>query len=1178
MDEVGLEQLTPGTRVWGVLPDRAVTTVQVEWHGRSAVTLTYRTDSGGAGEQLLYRDDEAKLRIEAGSRAWAFDASGDLFRLVSEARRIQLAYLFDPFLAVNTSNIDPLPHQIEAVYGHMLPRQPLRFLLADDPGAGKTIMAGLYMKELLVRGDLQRGLIIAPGSLVEQWQDELFYKFGLEFDILTREMIEASRTGNPFEDHDKLIIRLDQVARNEELQAKLEATDWDLVVVDEAHKMSAHYFGSELKRSLRYKLGMLVGGLCRHFLLMTATPHSGKEEDFQLFLALLDSDRFEGKFRDGVHTVDVQDVMRRLVKERLLKFDGKPLFPERRAYSVNYHLSDPEVQLYDDVTEYVREEMNRAERLQQDGKRRAVVGFALTTMQRRLASSPEAIYKSLHRRRGRLEDRLREAELDERAARLRELTELPKGYDLHDLEDTDELLESEVEDLEEQLVDQASAAQTVEELRLEIQTLKRLEKQADELRKSGVDTKWQELSGLLQDQPEMFDEHGNRRKIIIFTEHRDTLSYLEGKITTLLGRPDSIRTIHGGTRREERRAIQQEFTQDKDVHVLLATDAAGEGINLQRAHLMVNYDLPWNPNRIEQRFGRIHRIGQTEVCHLWNLVAIETREGDVFRRLFEKLETQRGALGDQVFDVLGEVFTSAQLRELLIEAIRYGNRSDIRAKLDQVVDATVGDNLRALIEERALASDVMGPADVERIREEMERAEARKLQPHFVQAYFEAAFRQLGGQMRKREEGRFEITRVPADVRARDRQLGAGAPVLRKYERVTFDRCYVTVHGRPRAELLAPGHPLMESVTDLILERYSPLLKKGAILVDDDDAGEEPRVLLYLEHTIQDARPDGAGEGRRVVSKRFEFVSLDAEENATPGGFAPFLDLRPATEEEAHTVQVCLADDWLAEDIGKRGESYAIEHLVPAHLAEVRRRTLERVDRIMKAVHERLTKEIQHWDHRAQQLKQREEAGKQTRTNWQQAEKRADELQTRLKQRLEELEQEKQLAPKPPVVVGGAFIVPRGLLERLAGEREAEPSAYAKEVEEVDRRAVDAVLAAEQRLGRQPREMPHNNPGYDVESKDPERGPLYFIEVKGRIEGGGAILVKKTQVMMALNSLDKDWTWTLAVVEVPEDRTAEPTVRYVDAKYLEDFEASAFKLDHVPLDWDAAIAASKDPQ
>jgi len=501
-----LEDLTPGARVRGILPEQAVTVVAADWHGTNAITLTYRTDGGRTDAELLYRDDEARLGIEEPGAAFAFDGDGTLFRLASEALRINLAYLFDPLLAVHTSSLDPLPHQIQAVYEEMLPRQPLRFLLADDPGAGKTIMAGLFIKELLVRGDVTRCLIVVPGSLVEQWQDELWQRFGLDFEIISRETIENSKTGNPFAERNLVIARVDQMARSEDIMAKLAYTEWDLVVVDEAHKMSAHYFGNEVKETKRYKLGRELGKVTRHLLFLTATPHSGKEADFQLFMALLDSDRFEGKFRDGIHVSDPKDMMRRLVKERLLKFDGTPLFPERRAYSVEYKLSDLEAKLYAEVTDYVRDEMNRAERLRAEGegRRGAIVGFALTTLQRRLASSPEAIHQSLMRRRKRLENRVREEELRKRGAEIDTTEDLPK-LDEEDWDNIDDLADEEVEKLEEQVVDQASAAQTIAELEHEIATLQRLEARAKEVLQSGTDRKWEELRELLLNQAEMFD-------------------------------------------------------------------------------------------------------------------------------------------------------------------------------------------------------------------------------------------------------------------------------------------------------------------------------------------------------------------------------------------------------------------------------------------------------------------------------------------------------------------------------------------------------------------------------------------------------------------------------------------------------------------------------------------------
>src|SRR6266487_3889571 len=412
-----LEQLQVNAAVRGILPDGLVTVVSVQWFGSEALELTYKTSTGKVANELLYRHDEPRIEVVEQGRPWSFDGDGALFRLVSEAQRIRLAHLFDPVLAVHTSDVEPLPHQIVAVYDVMLDRQPLRFLLADDPGAGKTIMAGLLMKELIARGDLQRCLVVCPGNLAEQWQDEMYRRFQLPFEILTNDKLEAARTGNWFLENDLVIARLDKLSRDEDVQQKLSAPDcrFDLVVCDEAHKMSATFFGGEVKYTKRYRLGQLLSGLTRHLLLMTATPHNGKEADFQLFLALLDGDRFEGRFRDGVHQVEVSDLMRRMVKERLLKFDGTPLFPERIAHTVNYKLSDGEARLYKAVTEYVQEQFNLADRLNSDG-RRGTVGGALTSLRRRLGSSPEAIYQSRRRRSERREKRLREEQLLRRGA------------------------------------------------------------------------------------------------------------------------------------------------------------------------------------------------------------------------------------------------------------------------------------------------------------------------------------------------------------------------------------------------------------------------------------------------------------------------------------------------------------------------------------------------------------------------------------------------------------------------------------------------------------------------------------------------------------------------------------------------------------------------------------------
>jgi SNF2 family DNA or RNA helicase len=1127
-----LEELTVGTSIIGIAGNVPVSVVAVKWHGSAVLEVTFKDDKGQLGSQLLYREDEERLGVGDGSLPWSFDADADLLRLTSEAYRIHLAHLFDPYLAVHTSAIEPLPHQISAVYQEMLPRMPLRYILADDPGAGKTIMTGLLLKELLVRGDLKRCMIVSPGNLAEQWQDELYKKFNLRFEILTNDRIESAVTGNVFTEANLCIVRLDKLSRNEDIQDKLRVTDWDIIVCDEAHKMSATIWGGEVKYTKRFQLGRLLSSITRHFLLLTATPHNGKEEDFQLFMSLVDQDRFEGVSRSGNQSVDVSDVMRRLVKEELLKFDGTPLFPERRAYTVNYDLSPLEANLYGEVTDYVQEEFNRADQLNND--RKTTVGFALTILQRRLASSPEAIYQSLRRRRERLERRLVEERLGKRAV----------DYDVpsYDDYDDDDLPSSDLEAEEEIVVEKASAAQTITELEAEIATLKRLERMANNVRTSGEDRKWDELSKLLQDTDEMFGENRQHEKLIIFTEHRDTLRYLTEKIRSLLGRDEAVVNIHGGLLRDERRKVEELFKQDKEVRILIATDAAGEGINLQRAHLMVNYDLPWNPNRLEQRFGRIHRIGQTEVCHLWNLVARETREGMVFQRLFEKLDQEREALKGKVFDILGKVtFDNRSLRELLIEAVRYGNDPDVRARLYEVVDHSLDRGaLQKLLDEHALTEDTMDVHQVMTIREDMERMEAHKLQPHFIESFFIEAFQSVGGKIRPRERGRYEITAVPFAVRNRDMQIGFGEPVLQRYERVCFDKPYCNVQGLATAALIAPGHPLLEATIDLVRERNADVLKRGAVFVDENDFGTDARLLFYAEDSVQDGviLPGGS---KRTISKHIHFVELKEDDSAVNAGYAPYLDYRAAKEEEQAAIRTYIVSQrWLQANVEDTAVGYAISKIIPEHVAEVRQRKVKLIDKTMKAVKARLTAEIQYWDFRAGELKLKEAAGKtNAKLNSQMAARRAEELEARMQKRLAELENEKLISATPPVIVGGALVIPRGLLDKLLGR----PGTFAADAaarRKIELAAMKAVMDIEKSLGFIPRDVSAEKVGYDVESAIPpalrgkDGATLRFIEVKGRAVGAKTVTVSKNEILTGLNTLDE---YILAIVEVDEDAT-----------------------------------------
>ena len=1147
-----LESLTSGALVQGVAPDGPTEVVNVKWFGDSAVELTYKMPSTGhVGTRLLYRDDEPTLEVLKRGLPWSFDGDGHLFRLVSEAQRIRLAHLYDPVLAVHTSIVDPLPHQITAVYDSMLTRQPLRFLLADDPGAGKTIMAGLLIKELIARGDLERCLVVCPGSLAEQWQDELYRRFQLPFEIMTNDKLEAARTGNWFSETPLAIARLDKLSRDEDVQSLLRARDggWDLVICDEAHKMSASFFGGEIRYTKRYRLGQLLSARTRHFLLLTATPHNGKEEDFQLFMALLDGDRFEGRFRDGVHTADVSDLMRRMVKEKLFKFDATPLFPERRAYAVPYKLSGGEARLYQEVTDYVRDEFNRAEALQSD-RRAGTVGFALTILQRRLASSPEAIYQSLRRRKERLESRLREVRLMQRGSHIAtSLTASVPEWDDEDISDFEDAPDEEIAAVEEEVLDQATAARTVDELEAEIHSLRRLESLAQSVRASGEDRKWQELAGLLNrlftsvsESTEDLFVSSPHQKLVIFTEHRDTLNYLRERIVTLLGRQEAVVMIHGGIGREDRRAIQESFLHDPEVRILLANDAASEGINLQRAHLMVNYDLPWNPNRIEQRFGRIHRIGQTEVCHLWNLIAEETREGDVYHTLLEKLEEARKALGGQVFDVLGKVqFEGKPLRELLLEAIRYGEHPEVQARLAQSVsDAFDQEKVKELLSESALVQDSMDTSQVLNIREEMERAEVRRLQPHYIESFFLEGFKQLGGRVTEREPRRYQINHVPAQVRDRDRLSGLGEPVLQRYERITFDKSLLASPGQPAAAFVCPGHPLLDATIDLTLERNRGVLRQSTVLVDDNDPGDEPRILMSLEHSIQDGSRTRSGE-QQTVSKRILHIEVDSQHESVGKYYAPYLDYRPLGDGEPSVQELVNRPEssWIGTDLEAKAVEFAVSRLVPEHVEEIRSRKLELLSKTEAAVKERLTKEIAYWDHRAADLHSQEQAGKpNARLNSSEARRRADDLQGRLQKRMDDIQRERQLSPLPPVVLGGVLVVPSGLLRKLSGA--SRPPSIAQDTQAAAARARAAVMETERDLGFDPVDREFDKLGYDVESKVPGTGKLRFIEVKGRAEGATTVTVTKNEILTSLNKPDD---YILAIVQMGQNGSN--GVRYV---------------------------------
>lgn len=853
----GSIRLSPGTLVEGVVPGAVVEIVKVTPVGSNAF-VHYRDDFGIEDARLFAPDELVAIHPIASGRP-TLDADAGDFWLAVEALRLRHACLLNPLLAVSSSKVEALPHQVQAVYDHLLRTHPQRFLLADDPGAGKTIMAGLFIKEALARGWIRRCLIVVPASLVEQWQQELREKFALHFEIFEN-ALPQDQPDEPLRDFPFLIARLDQFKRSKELTTLAVDSNYDLAIFDEAHKLSVSVWGRKVEKTKRFKFAETVRDAVPNTLLMTATPHNGKDAEYREFLTLL---RSEGQ--PAVRDPADDGLMRRLVKEQLVHLDGSPLFPERRAHTVPYRLSPMERDLYDDVSEYVREEMNKVF----DDNTKRSVGFALVVLQRRLASSPQAILRSLTRRR----DRLRAQAAQVRAADRRLADVLAASLGLQ-IDDPDDLSSLEAETYEDEAVSVATAARTLEELETEILVLDRLLKKAEAVHAARVDAKWEALAELLTS-GEMYEADGQRRKIIIFSENRDTLDYLEDRLFELLSGNVDVQVIHGAMSWADRRRAQISFIEEPNSSILIATDAAGEGVNLQVAHLMVNYDVPWNPNRLEQRFGRIHRIGQRNTCYLWNLVAADTREGDVFKTLLDKLEVQRQALGDQVFDVLGEVLTDASLSQLLTRALSGKAHRD---EIGSVLDRVSGD-LESAVVERAASASTLTPRELAALRREMAIARAKSFQPGVVHDFTLRALPIFHGDIASRGNV-WRVAHVPAKLRD-----AFGSSLMSRYDAVTFEQADSQVFGVNSPELIAPGHPLLSALVEAVGDEFGSALTRGIVL--SDNRSSEDYVLVTVVASA-DERPTSFdtyavfASGDRVEVSPALYTSLDTGSAVAP--------------------------------------------------------------------------------------------------------------------------------------------------------------------------------------------------------------------------------------------------------------------------------------------------------
>ncbi len=963
---IRLEDLKLGMRVCGLVPDQVATVISVKGLGARdseyfRVRVRYEDEYDESDKQTLDRGVEERL-FEA-QDAWALDRDAELGLLAVEARRIKGGGQFDKYHEIFSSAIEPLPHQADAVFNWMLGRYPLRVLLADDPGAGKTITAGLLIRQMAARDLVRRCLIVVPGNLAEQWKSELLEKFRLRFEIVERD--DIIENANPFTLRSRVIISMDRAKREEYLNKLTEGPEWDLIVCDEAHKMSVSLIGNKVSKvTARYRLGLALRELTTNYLLTTATPHTGKREEFRWFMRLLDPDRFE---KPGPR-FDVSDIYLRRMKEQLVTREQTPLFPDRVSYTAKYNLSQPELDLYEAVTSYCRYEFGRAYQL--EGRRRNTVGFALTILQRRLASSPEAIYRSLQSRRQRLT-----AILEESLVRI-------SHFDLEiDWDEFEDLPAQEREEIEREVVSLASAAQSLPELQHEIETLENLERQANTLRNSEVDSKWEELRDIWENRMPTMVKDGKPRKLIIFSEHRATLSYLSKKLRVLLGSEKAVVTIDGGLNSAQRRKVQDEFQNDARVQVLVATDAAGEGINLQFAHLMVNYDLPWNPNRLEQRFGRIHRIGQTKVCHLFNLVIGNTREDAVYRLLAEKLETIGNDLNGLVYDILGELFQETPLRQIVQDSLRYGDDPARQREFEQKVESALDKDRIRELEQRRIAD--RSDFDASSTLEEMRDTAAGRLQTQDAQRFLVDTFQYISRQcasrvadIRELGAGTFEVGKVPGVLAVFARTHGLGQ-VEDSYRSICFDRDLMQhPDGRIVSELIHSEHPLLKATVGWVLSRWNS--KRGdcgdayPVLIDERSESDYVRLVYLVEWTVQnDFQRDQ--DRRQVLSHEAQFVQAEVSHSYQDFkvlGSSPALCFRPATSADMASLHTQLEHDLLdAERSASFVDEQTYELVIAPKLDAIRSRESERIDLECREVLRSLNAQIAHEDHQAEHFR-----------------------------------------------------------------------------------------------------------------------------------------------------------------------------------------------------------------
>jgi SNF2 family DNA or RNA helicase len=996
-------------------------------------------------DQLVPKEEFKKIKTK--EFILDFSIPGSEAFLSMEARRYKFASFFDPLLAMNTSKIDPLPFQIEAVYGYILKLPRIRFLIADDPGAGKTIMGGLIFKESKLRGIVKRILIIVPGHLKDQWQRELKEKFQEPLIVIDRGLLDAHYAENPWLKESQVITSMD-FAKREEILPLLRSVEWDLVIVDEAHKMAAYRYGDKITKRERYKLGEVLSKKTEHLLFLTATPHTGDPENYRLFLDLLLPGFFATQklIDESLENRDNPLFIRRM-KEDLKDFEGKPIFTNRYPKTIKFRLSEKEKRLYNELSKYVISQYNKA--LQSDKRRN--IAFALLILQRRMASSTYALLKSLERRKKRLEDLLKEPEL---------IKEKPIYIDIEEVDDYEEEKRWDQEKKWETL----SIAENREELEKEINILKSLQDMAKEILREESEVKLSELKKAIEEGFRKIKEIQGNEKILIFTESKDTMEYLLKRIKSW---GYSVNFIHGGMRLEERVNAEKIFQHERQI--MVATEAAGEGINLQFCHLMINYDIPWNPNRLEQRMGRVHRYGQQKDVYIFNLVAEDTREGQVLTKLFDKIEEIRKAIGsDKVFDVIGDTFYGKNLYQLILEAVANARSMD---EIIKELDIRVDEKYITKVKEALGESLATRHIDYTRIKEMAEKAKEYRLIPEYVEEFFKRTFQHCGGKFRVRKDRFIAIESVPYEIRRIAEEVdfkNRYGTILKLYPKATFDKDIA--FKNPDAEFISFGHPLFEALLEWVNRSYLTKLHKGAVF--EDPSGRYNGILWFFEGEVKDGK--GQVAGKRLMSIYDNGKEL---EEVNP---AILWDFIPSDNNEPKRVDVTK----------ERAQEYAISAVEKyrQEIAEERRRQAEIKRKYGVKSLEYLIGEL---DADLAELYERQAEGERVDIVIRNKEERKKQYEEALRTLEREIEQETSLTISVPKLIGGALVKPTISRDMVSDK-------------EIERIGMEIAMQYERGQEREPEDVSMENLGFDIRSKGD--GEIRYIEVKGRKDEGDVAL------------------------------------------------------------------------